>query len=792
MPHRPTRKRKSSEKIRKAFGRLRRRRSQTAAPRRRWKFSWRRLLQVGAVLSVIFAGYVIYLDVVVREQFESKRWALPAHVYARPLELFVGLQLSPDRFVKELGSLNYRYAYQAKEPASYQREGDKFDLTTREFRYWDQNEPSRAIHVEFTDGVLTGLRDRAAGEDIDLVRLDPAFIGGIYPAHHEDRILVQYSEVPLLLPRTLVAIEDRKFMTHYGIDLRGIARAMWQNLKAGAAEQGGSTITQQLVKNFYLSSERTLWRKFNEVIMAVLLDLHYEKHEIMEAYINEIYLGQDGQRAIHGFGLASRFYFEKPLNELSTSQIATLVAMIRGPGFYHPEKQPKRLRQRRDLILGKLAEDEIISKDEELAAKQQPLGVIPQRRSAITDYPAFLDLVRRQLREFYRDEDLSSEGLRIFTTLDPVLQKELEVVLQKRIEQLDKQRKLHGNLQGAAVITSINPSVEVLAMVGDRNPRFAGFNRALDAARPIGSLIKPAVFLAALNQSGKYNWTTPLDDTAITLKAQQGETWSPRNYDNQSHGTIPMVTALIQSYNQATVHLGMELDFPPILDTLRRLGVRREVAPYPSTLLGAVEMSPLEVSQMYQTFASGGFQSPMRAIREVMNVQGEPLRRYPIEVQKTFDADVITVLNTGMAQVIETGTAKSARSQLPPGMLVAGKTGTTNDTRDSWFAGFSATHVAVVWVGTDDNQPTGLTGSSGALRIWSDIMAKTPTASLAFEPSDNVEMHWVDLKTGKLTEAGCESAIPLGFIKGTAPAEQVDCSGNVVQSGGGWFKNLFN
>ena len=793
MAHRPTRKRKASDKIRRVLGRLRyRRRSKTTSPKK-W-LSWYYLWRVMAGCTVVLLLYTIYLDYVVRDQFEHKRWAIPAHVYARPLEIFVGLPFSPDRFARELSSLSYRYAYGAKDPATFQREADTFELTTRAFHFWDAQEPSRSLHIEFTGNVVTAVKDRVTGLDVDLIRLDPAFIGGIYPAHHEDRILVKYSEVPPLLPQMLISVEDRKFLTHHGIDLRGIARAVWQNLKAGAAEQGGSTITQQLVKNFYLTSERTLRRKFNEIIMALLLDFHYEKQEIMEAYFNEIYLGQDGQRAIHGFGLASRFYFEKPLNELSTAQLATLVAMIRGPGFYHPEKHTQRLRQRRDLILDTIAEFGIISKEAAAEAKHQELGVIRERRSGTTDYPAFFDLIRRQLREFYRDEDLSSEGLRIFTTLDPVLQQDVEKTVQDRLTQLDKQRRLHGKLQGAAVVATINPTVEVLAMVGDRNPRFAGFNRAIDAARPIGSLIKPAVYLAALSQPAKYNWLTAVEDTPLKLETQQGEAWSPRNYDNQSHGTVPLITGLTHSYNQSTVRLGMEVGFPPILDTLQRLGVKRTIQPYPSTLLGATEMTPLEVVQMYETLASGGFQSPLRAIREVMNAQGERLKRYPIEVQKTFEPDVITVLNTGLVQVVENGTAKSVRQQLPPDMHVAGKTGTTNDTRDSWFAGFTAAHVGVVWVGTDDNLPTGLSGSTGALRIWGDIMGKMPTTSLSFESTDGMEIHWVDTKTRLVTASECEGGFALGFIKGTVPQPISNCSGAAAETGGAgsWLRNLFH
>lgn len=790
MAARPTRKRKRASKRKPKRNPGRKSTKHTRSKTIFRNVPWRYIL-LG--VAVVFLIYTLYLDFVVRDQFEDKRWALPAHVYARPLELYVGLRLQPQELEGELNLLNYRYAYHPNEPGTFQRLGNEFQVVTRSFQYWDTQEVSRPIKIRFSDGVIAGLTSTSTNDDIDLVRLDPVLVGGIYPAHKEDRILVQLNDVPELLPKILIAIEDRKFREHFGIDILAIGRAVIANIKAGGTVQGGSTLTQQLVKNFFLSNERTLWRKFNEVIMAVLLDFHYDKNEILEAYLNEIYLGQDRHRAIHGFGLASRFYFDKPIKSLGLNEITTLVALIRGPSYYHPDRHPERLRERRDRILDQLVQQGVIEQSAASAVKARPLNIIKKRTTSVSTHPAFIELVRRQLREYYRESDLTSEGLKIFTTMSPLLQKEIEQTVEQRVNQLDKQRQLHGQLQSAAIITNVT-SGEVLAMVGDRNPRFDGFNRALDAARPIGSLMKPVIYLSALKRKQQYNWLTSILDDEISLKAKDGNIWSPKNYDGESHGDVPLIAAMTQSYNQATVRLGLEVGFPAINDTLLRLGIKRDIPPYPAILLGATEMTPFEVAQLYQTIAANGFRSPVRAIREVLDSKGQPLRRYPIQVEQAFDSNLVQTLNSGLAQVIEQGTARSVRSRLPGDMLFGGKTGTTNDTRDSWFAGFSASHLGVVWLGTDDNLPTGLSGSSGALSLWGDIFVRLSTNGLSFDASEELEFHWVDPVARKLSEQGCDGAMILAFLPGTAPTEKVECASGArgkIDKTINWFKSLF-
>ena len=626
------------------------------------------------------------------------------------------------------------------------------------------------------------LRHAYQGTQLPLVRMDPGIIGRIYPSHTEDRVLVKLEEVPSLLIKALIIVEDRDFYSHNGIALRSIARAMWADVRAGHMVQGGSTLTQQLVKNFFLSNERTLWRKFNEIIMALLLEWHYQKNEILEAYINEIYLGQDGKRSIHGFGLASQFYFEHPLKKLTTEQIALLVAMVKGPSYYAPREHQERAMERRNLVLDLLQQQGVISEAVAKDAKSNPLGVTKRARSSITSYPAFIDLVRRQLRRDYKEEDLTSEGLQIFTTLDPRVQFEAEKALARRLKQLGKGRDTNeSELQASAVVVSVEGG-ELLSVIGDRNPRFAGFNRAIDAVRPIGSLVKPAVYLTALEQPQRYTLATLLDDGPITLQQENGEIWAPENFDHEYHGDVSLMDALSHSYNLATARLGMEIGIPNVVATLQKLGVQRDIKPYPSLLLGSLELTPLEVAQMYHTLASGGFRTPLRAIRAVLTARGDPLTRYPLSVEKVVDAPYVYLLNTALQNVARNGTGRGVYNRLPESLVISGKTGTSDDLRDSWFAGYTGDRLGVVWVGMDNNQPTGLTGSSGALRVWADIFKNIGAHSASDTPPADIKLVKIDRESYLRADDGCTNTVELPFIEGSAPQQLAPCAGGSVDS----------
>jgi len=750
--------------------------------------TWKRLRLIALVLLLLVASFALALDFRVRDAFEGKRFALPARLYARALELFPDVKLDAEHLAAELKRLEYAEQGAPDQPGQYRRSGDSVELVTRPFRFWDGEQASRHLRVHFRRGRVSNIVDDRDAP-VTLVRLEPPYIGGIYPAHNEDRLLVRLQQVPPDLIQALFAIEDRKFREHIGIDPRGIARAV-AALLTGRGVQGGSTLTQQLVKNFFLTPERTLTRKATEILMAILLELHYSKDEILETYLNEIYLGQDGNRAIHGVGLAAQFYFGKRVEELTLAESALLVGMIKGPSVYHPRKHPERARARRDLVLSEMARLEVAEPGVVAAASTSTLGVIERPPVGTTPYPAFLDLVRRQLRRDYDEADLRSEGLRLFTTLDPTVQAAAEQVLAANLVRLDRQRKSPSPLEGAVVVSDVQ-SGEVQALVGGRDPRFEGFNRALDALRPVGSLLKPAIFLTALADPARYTLVTPLDDGPLLWKERGAPDWSPENYDRQHHGQVPLRQALAQSYNVASARLGLDLGVSKVHDTLRRLGLARELPPYASSLLGAVELAPLEVAQMYQTLAAGGFRAPLRTIREVTTDDGKPLRRYGLSVEQVFEAAPVYLLTSALQDVVRAGTGAGLRQYLPDTLNLAGKTGTTDELRDAWFAGFSGDRVAVVWVGHDDNTPAGLTGAAGALPIWGELMRRLEPEPLAPPLPDGVERVWIDPVSGWRADRDCAGAIELPFWRDSAPEETAPCAASASRKIKNWFRRIF-
>lgn len=733
---------------------------------------------ISLLLLVSLGGivYLVYLDQTIKTKFEGHRWAIPARIYGRALELYPGAPISQQQFQAELGVLGYHRAASSSQSGTWSQNSDRIVVRTRDFHFWDGKRSGQYLDLRFSPAGLVSMKDDA-GRDLTLARMEAPEIGSIYPLHNEDRVLVKRSDLPKMLVRILMEVEDRDFYDHFGVDPKAIARAMWANLTAGRMVQGGSTLTQQLVKNFYLTSERTLRRKLNEAAMALLLDARYSKDEILEAYANEIYLGQDGNRAIHGFGLASLFYFSRPLNELDLPRLALMVGLVRGPSYYDPRRHPTRAKKRRDLVLDILLQRGVISKEQRDAAVRSDLGVTSKGDKIAGSYHAFLDLVRRQLQRDYRDEDLTSEGLRVFTTLDPWAQRQAEQAVSERLSRLEKDHRLTaGKLEAAAIIAGVDGG-EVLAVVGGRHPRFAGFNRALDAVRPIGSLVKPAIYLTALMQGGSYTLTTILEDAQLSITTPNGKVWTPSNYDGETHGEVPLYQALANSYNLAAVRLGMDLGMKKVAETINALGIRRKFNLFPSMFLGALSLSPIEVTQFYQTMAAGGFYSPLRAIREVLTPDGKTLQRYPLTVKQAVPPEPVYLLNWNLQQVVKEGTGRRLAKYISADKKIAGKTGTTNDLRDSWFAGFSADKVAVVWVGRDDNESAKLTGSSGALEVWGDMMGRLPLAAGDQVKPEQVVLVLLDKENWLLADQNCGTTEVYPFIIGTEPTGTSPCVG---------------
>ena len=738
-----------------------------------------KLIVTGFVAGAMF---VVYLDARITSTFTDKMWELPAKVYARPLELFVGADLDVEDLVYELQVLGYRKVTNPRKPGQVARNRNRFDIYTRGFDFPNERESARRVLIDLSGGKVKSIS--AGGGSVDLMRLDPVQIGGIYPLHGEDRVLVRLDDVPQTLSQGLLAVEDRDFYDHWGFSITGIARSAVSNMRSGRIVAGGSTITQQLVKNYYLTPERTIVRKLTEVVMAVLLDLHYEKDQILESYINEVYLGQEGPRAIHGFALAARHYFDTPIEQLGLHQQALLVGMIKGPSLYNPLRNPERALERRNVVLDVMAEQGVISQEHALVARAMPLDLNNKHRVK-DSFPAFLDLVRRQLRQEYRQEDLATLGLNIFTSFDPIVQRKAERSTTAVMDQLDKE----GGLESASVVTRFD-SGEVAALVGGRKVRYAGFNRALDARRPAGSLLKPAVYLAALENPDRYTLATPLLDTPVKIKAAQDKFWEPRNFDRQAHGEVLLHRALASSYNLATARLGMDLGLDSVVDMLNRLGIERRVPRVPALTLGAGEYSPMDMAAMYQTIAAGGFRMPLRSIRDIVDARGESLKRYPLEYDRTVSLQAMHLLHYAMRSVMREGTGRGAYRYLGKDFEVAGKTGTTNDGRDSWFAGFSGDLLAVTWIGRDDNGGTGLTGSSGALRVWSHFMAAASQRPLGYRMPDGVNVQWIDDSNGFVTGKGCPNARMLPFISGSEPRQRTNCTARKTGIKD-WFQSLF-
>ena len=737
-----------------------------------------------------FLVWVLILDDQVRAKFDGRKWALPAHVYAQPLELYQGLRLSALDFEAELQALSYRPVSRVTKAGQYgrQRDGDvtEYQVFSRGFAFSDGVEVPLHFHLRLRGQYVELIEDHD-GRLLSLLRLEPVEIGGIYPAHREDRQLVQLRDLPTLLGEALIAVEDRNFLDHYGLSPKSIARAAVANLKAGRVVQGGSTLTQQLVKNFYLSRERSLTRKIREALMSLLLELHYSKSEILETYINEIYLGQSGQRAIHGFALAAQHYFSRSIKELNTGQVALLIGLVKGASHYNPWRHPERARARRNIVLMVMRNSGLIDAEEYQRVSAGPLGVVSAARARTEEYPAFLGLVKRQLLRDYREQDLSSEGLRIFTSFSLRAQRRAERAVSRRLPALEKQYQLATDTLQAAVVLVAVGSGEVQALIGGRHEGYQGFNRALDARRSIGSLVKPALYLTAIEQG--YNLSSELDDEAVTVRGPGGKLWQPQNFDHKSHGRIPLFRALAFSYNQAAARLGMQLGLSKVAQTLEDLGVESDVAEIPAMLLGAVEWPPISVAAMYHTIATDGFYTPLRAIRNVQTALGKPLSRYPLAVEQRFQPASVFQLKAAMQQVMRVGSGRGAYRHLPKELVLAGKTGTSNDQRDSWFAGFSGDKLAVVWVGRDDNGATPLTGASGALPLWAQIMAGDPGRSLQIQPPAGLKNVWVDASSGYISGDNCRGALQLPFVVDNLPTQKGSCEWieNPLKH---WWKNL--
>ncbi|MCG6238318.1 penicillin-binding protein 1B [Vibrio diabolicus] len=679
-----------------------------------WSFSWKAGVALAAVL--LFVG--IYLDSVVKERFEGQLFELPTVVYARILNLNPGENITIQELRNELDVLNYRKVSQPRYPGEYSSSSTRIELIRRPFEFADGPEPDRHVMLHFSDSGLQRIQSLESRGDLGYLRLEPKMLGMLEKDQDEQRLFLRRDQFPEILVDALLATEDRDFYQHDGVSPLAIARAMVANIKAGRAVQGGSTLTQQLAKNLFLTRDKTLWRKVREAYIALILDYRYSKDRILEAYLNEVYLGQSGGEAIHGFGLASRYYFGQPIQELRIDQLAMLVGMVKGPSYYNPIRYPERTKERRDLVLRLLMQQNMLTSEQYEQAVSRSLDTQSKPRIA-SRQPAYFQQLSIELKEKVGERFKAETGLRVFTSLDPVSQSKMEQAIAKKIPELAKRG---GKELEAAAVAVDRHSGEIRAMVGGKRVGYEGFNRALNASRPIGSLVKPAIYLTALEQPEKYNLGTTLHDTPLSLKSSKGNVWTPRNYDRKYRGDVPLYIALAKSLNVPTVRLGMTLGIPEVSDTLERLGVNKdEIRPVPSMFLGSFSLTPFEVAQMYQTLTNSGKRAKLTALRSVMDMEGNVLYQSLPRSSRAVDEQAAWLTTYAMKQGVAQGTGRFLQSQFGWAAL-AGKTGTSNDNRDSWFVGVDGREVTTIWLGRDDNKPVHLTGSSGALRVYAEYL----------------------------------------------------------------------
>lgn len=736
------------------------------------------LFATGFAAGFVSGGWFVKIDRVVTARFDGRRFRVPSRVLSAPTLLYPGLDVVQSDLRGTLVRLGYREVGSAEgmAPGHFVWEPERAVVFLRGFEHPSRAEPARRIELDLEGDEIAAVRDQPSGREAALALLEPETVGAYYGPDREQRELVRLGEVPRHLVDAIVSVEDQRFDTHHGIDPVRIAGAFWANLRSGSITQGGSTLTQQLVKNFFLSPERTMSRKLQEAAMAVIVELRYGKEEILECYLNEIYMGQRGATEVHGVGEASRLYFGKPVRELTLAEAATLAAVIPGPNRLSPFERTERAKARRDLVLGLMLEQGRIDRPSYELALAEPLDPMP-----LIVEPAearfFLDALRRQLPEAYDFDTLSSEGLKIYSTLDPRLQRLAARAVREGLAQLEKRfprltKDPEHPLQ--ACLVAVQPqSGHIVALVGSRDYGASQFDRCTQARRQAGSTFKPFVYVAALEPvdgHASITLASTLDDDPLSISSPGAPVWQPANYDKEFHGSVPVREALERSLNVATARLAQQVGIRRVIDVARRLGIESPLPAYPSLALGAADVTPLELARAYATLSAGGVRPPLRTYEDIVDLEGETLQGREARPERVLDPGTAHLATSLLEGVVENGTAQSVRSAGLSGPI-AGKTGTTDEEKDAWFVGFTPELVVVVWVGFDEPRKTGLTGATGALPLWTRFLRDATGGEVRGEfpePPDVIEVD-VDPTSGALALEGCPSRRSERFILGTEP-----------------------
>lgn len=730
----------------------------TPKKRRSFKSFLLKVAFTGAVLTVFYGGY---LDWQIRSKMDGQIWRLPAEVYSRIESVKISDNLAFDEVIQILLDNEYRQTTMVAAPGDFKLEDDTIVVLRRAFPFPDKPEPQRVLRLRFVDNKLNRIEDLVAVKAIDEFRLTPKLIA-MLESDNEDRLAIPLQNYPRLLIDALILTEDRRFYDHHGINPVGIIRALITNIRAGQTVQGGSTLTQQLVKNLFLSSERTITRKANEALMSLVLDWRYDKNRILETYLNEIYLGQNGDTQIHGFELASQFYFGRSIREISLDQIALLVGMVKGPSLYNPWRNPQNALERRNVVLKLMLEHKMIGDELYQLLSQRPLGV-QQKGQISRKYPSFIQTLQADLRRELGEHKISSLlGARIFTTMDLKQQAQAENAVVNTVSQLQLKTK-NPYLEGAMIVADYRVG-EIRAVVGGLQIQYAGFNRALMAKRQIGSLVKPSIYLTALSNPEQFRLNTPINNQPITINVKGSPPWQPRNYDKKYSGSVMLMDALARSLNIPTVNIGMKVGLSKVIDTQKAMGWDNvEIPKVPAMLLGAYTISPYDVTKLYQTIANQGGRIELTTVDTIADRQGNIIYQHDKTAKQVVPQEAAFQTLFAMQQTVERGTARSLQNDYA-NLRLAGKTGTTNDARDTWFVGIDGKNISTVWLGRDDNGETKLTGASGALQIYKDYLSHTYIEKLKLNKPAN--MKWVGITQHGSWDCDSNRVIPVWVNNG--------------------------
>jgi penicillin-binding protein 1B len=730
------------------------------------------LILLTALIGVTIYGW--HLSGKVEKRFSSRRWSIPSKVFSDTMLLYPGQHINRRSFQDKLKRLGYRKVSglpQKKGDMQTSREGMRvflYDLETP----WKKR-AGFPVHIQFDPNTIKSIARQDNGKSISLLEIEPEEIMLFFGHERERRRLVSIQKVPEHFIHAVLAAEDHRFFQHWGIDPRGILRALITNLQHGAIRQGGSTITQQLAKNYFLTPDRNLVRKLREALLAIVMEFKYSKHEILEIYLNEIYLGQKGSVAVNGIGEAAYFYFGKPVQELSFSEAATIAGLIKAPNHYSPYIDKSACRRRRNSIL-KIMQSKGWISDAQLQAHTKT----PVLTAGYTIYgkqaPYFMDYLAQQLTTLYKPEELVSLGLSIYTTLDPQVQIAAENALSKELSRLEnratalKRKSSDKKLQGAVVV--IQPKTgHILAMVGGRNYSKSQFNRITQSRRQPGSAFKPFVYVAGLDT---FTPITMLSNTPRTYNID-GKTWAPKNFERHAKKQVSFRSALENSDNLATVDLAMQIGLKPIIETATRFGFSTPFKPYPSLALGAFEVIPLELARAYCVFAAGGIMPFPLGLKAVVDENSHVLERRHLKIERLISPSKAFMITSLLRGVVENGTGRTLGNK-GISWPVAAKTGTTNNYRDAWFIGYTPDILALVWVGFDNGDAIKATGAQAALPIWAELMNAIPhqISRNDFRVPDGIVARMICSDNGKpMVSQNCAKPRKEFFLAENAPPE---------------------